>query len=265
MPFGTDDGDIPGRVSKPLLLLVGQVVLFVDDDDAGTGEFRPHRRAGADDDRGKPLARRPPGRAPLCFRQTGVGGGYGHREALLETRDGLRREPDLRYQAQGLFAPLDRGLDDAQIDLGLAAPGHALEQEHLESVETGRDLLDGIGLAAVSTGAAEGGWGAWTARGVSGAGGDGAHPPQRAGEGLGHDLPERVMVVVVAQIRSPSWGVWMTGAWSRTSMARRSFSGAIGLSSETSIRKPMRAPALNGTHTRCPGTSRSLGQSAGGR
>ena len=33
---------------------------------------------------------------------------------------------------------LDHGLDDAQIDLGLAAPGHALEQEHLESVETGR-------------------------------------------------------------------------------------------------------------------------------
>ena len=147
MPFGTDDGDIPGRVAKPLLLLVGQIVLFVNDDDAGTVELRPHRRAGADDDRGEPFARRPPRRAPLCFRQTGVGGGDGHREALLEARDGLRREPDLRDQAQGLFAPLDHGLDDAQIDLGLAAPGHALEQEHLESVKTGRDLLDGIGLA----------------------------------------------------------------------------------------------------------------------
>jgi hypothetical protein len=88
-----------------------------------------------------------PSRAVVLQTDTGVGGGDGYREAFLEAGDGLRCEPVLRDQAQGLFSSLDRGLDDAQIDLGLATPDHALEQEHLESVETYSDRLNGIGLA----------------------------------------------------------------------------------------------------------------------
>jgi hypothetical protein len=136
-----------------------------------------------------------------------VGGGDGHREAPLKARDGLRCEPDLRDQAQGLFAPLDHGLDDAQIDLGLAASGHALEQEHLETFETGRDLLNGIRLAGGEH-RRGGGWTGGHGRpgGVSDAGGDGAHPPKRAGEGLGHDLPERMMIIVAGPGEKPELG-----------------------------------------------------------
>ncbi len=75
------------------------------------------------------------------------------------------------------------------------------------SVEAGRDLLNGIGLARGQH-RRGGGRGVWRGRpgGVSGAGSDGAHPPERAGEGLGHDLSERMMVIVAGPGEKPELG-----------------------------------------------------------
>ena len=51
------------------------------------------------------------------------------REACREARDELRRQRDFRHQHQRLFAARDDVGDRAQVDLGLAAAGHAMQHE----------------------------------------------------------------------------------------------------------------------------------------
>ena len=120
---------VPRRVAEALLLLVGEVVLLVHDDDARPGQGHEHRRARAHDHRHLARARLQPRAQPLGLGQAGVQHGHRHRQAAPEAVHGLRREGDLGDEHQGLPPGLDHALDDPQVDLGLAATGHPLEQE----------------------------------------------------------------------------------------------------------------------------------------
>ena len=60
------------------------------------------------------------------------GGGMQRRggaEALFETTGRLRRECDLGHQHEGLLTAREHRFDGAQINLGLATPGDAFEQQ----------------------------------------------------------------------------------------------------------------------------------------
>ncbi len=63
-------------------------------------------------------------------------------ESCRETCDELRRERDLRHQHQRLFAACDHCRNRAQVDLGLAAAGHAVQHERREAPVGGDDGAD---------------------------------------------------------------------------------------------------------------------------
>ena len=63
-------------------------------------------------------------------------------EAAAKASDELRAEPDLRNQHERLAPGLDHLLDERQVDLGLSAPGNAVEEIHAEIAESGPDIVD---------------------------------------------------------------------------------------------------------------------------
>ena len=92
------------------------------------------RAAGADDHRDGPLGDPLPVPVPLGVAQVAVQ--HGHRaEPLAEPLDRLRREADLRHQHDRLPAEMDHLLDRLDVDLGLAAAGHAVDEDRLVPAE----------------------------------------------------------------------------------------------------------------------------------
>ena len=67
-------------------------------------------------------------------------------EALREARDQLRSERDLRHEHQRLLAAGHDRLDGAQVHLGLAAAGNAVQQERNEGTGRRSDRVDGSAL-----------------------------------------------------------------------------------------------------------------------
>ena len=70
----------------------------------------------------------------------------GRRKTSGDTRLELRGQVDFRYQQQDLTALVQRIGDQAQVDLGLAAAGHAEQQERLEAGAGGPDRVERRGL-----------------------------------------------------------------------------------------------------------------------
>ena len=131
--------DRPRVVAWIGLLLVGRVVLLVDADQADPLHRREDRRARADHHprlaAGDPLALV----APLGLAQAGVQDRDRVAEARAETTDRLRRERDLGDEHDRPEAALEGRCRRLEIDLGLAAPGRAVEQEvSAPLVERGR-------------------------------------------------------------------------------------------------------------------------------
>ena len=118
-------------------------MLLVDADDAEPRQRREHRRARADDDRrlagDDPLALV----APLGVGQRRVEDGDAVAEALAEAAERLRREGDLRDEDDRAEPTLERRGAGPEVDLGLAAPGRAGEQEVAAvAVERAHDALE---------------------------------------------------------------------------------------------------------------------------
>src|SRR5690606_13119508 len=97
-------GEIARRIAEPLLLLERCVVLLVDDDQPEVQALRKDRRPRADDDACCAAARPPPCIESRRFRKGGMHYRQLRAEALLESRDQLRRQTDLRHQQQRLAA-----------------------------------------------------------------------------------------------------------------------------------------------------------------
>ena len=128
-----------GVVPRVGLVLVRGVVLLVDDDDAEIGDRGEHRGPRADDHAGLPG-----GDAAV------LGAAPAPAEAAVQHRDrcaepgrepggDLRRERDLGDEHDRPPPELERVLDEAQVDLGLARPRDAVD-EHVAA--TGLQELD---------------------------------------------------------------------------------------------------------------------------
>ncbi len=124
-----DDREITGVVAHAFVLLVRVVVLLVDDDQAELAERREQGGARADRHRRLPGPDPPPLREALGPGEAGVQDRDVVAEARAEAADELRREPDLGDEHQHLAPLADRVLRRAEVDLGLAGAGDAVEQE----------------------------------------------------------------------------------------------------------------------------------------
>jgi hypothetical protein len=132
------DRHVARRVAQAFLLLEGGIVLFVDHDQAQPRQRHEDREAGAEHDVGTPglgieEAARPCRIGHAAVGAHDVGAGKARGDAAFE----LRREGDFRHQHQRLAAAGQYFGDGAQIDLGLAAAGHAMQQEGLELARRG--------------------------------------------------------------------------------------------------------------------------------
>ncbi len=125
-------------------------MLLVHDDQPRPRERRKDRRARADHHRGLAAAGRPPRAQPLRIAERRMQ----HREWRVEARrepcHQLRRERDLRHQHQRLFAACHDLGDRTQVHLGLAAAGHAVQQERRVPAGRRADRRDRVAAALAS-------------------------------------------------------------------------------------------------------------------
>ena len=127
--LGPADRDRPGVVARVPLVLVGRVVLLVDDDQADVGERREHRRSRAHADARLPGPQPEPLVVPLALAEPGMEHRDDVAEPRLEAPDGLGRERDLGDEHDRAAPGGERLLDRPQVHLGLARAGDAVEQE----------------------------------------------------------------------------------------------------------------------------------------
>ena len=107
-------------------------MLLVDDDQADVLERREHRRARADDDVDVAAADALPLVVALAVGEAAVLDGDALAERLAEQRGGGRRQRDLRHEHQHAAAGVADAGREAEVDLGLAAAGDAVQQRDAE-------------------------------------------------------------------------------------------------------------------------------------
>ena len=134
--LGPQHRQVASGVAQPVLLLERGIVLLVHDDQAQLGQRREHREARADHDPRPPASaarqrrRRSPSARLLCSAASGTSGKRARKRPIE-----LRREVDLRHQQQRLSPARQHLGDHREVDLGLAAAGHAAQQEGCETAE----------------------------------------------------------------------------------------------------------------------------------
>ena len=126
--LGALGGDVARVVAGVALVLVGGVVLLVDDDQAEVLDRREHGRARTDADPRLARAQAPPLVVALGRAQPRVQHRDGVAEALDEAPHDLRGQRDLRDEHDRAAPLLERDRGGAQVDLGLAGAGHAVQQ-----------------------------------------------------------------------------------------------------------------------------------------
>jgi len=120
---------VAGVVAGRLLLFVGGVVLLVDHDQTEVFERREECRPGTDDDLCSAFANSTPLPPTITFGEGGVEDRGLRTESPLDRARSGGRETDLRYQHETTTATRQNLFEAPQIDLGLARPGDALEEE----------------------------------------------------------------------------------------------------------------------------------------
>jgi len=123
--------DRAGVVARVPLVLVGAVVLLVDHDQPDVAQRREHRRARPHADAGLAAAQAQPLLLAFALAKARMEHGDDVAEAGLEAAHRLWRQPDLGHEDD---RPAPRGqsrLNRPQVHLGLARPGHTVEQEAL--------------------------------------------------------------------------------------------------------------------------------------
>ena len=118
-------------VARVALVLVGRVVLLVDDDEADVAHGREDRRARPDAHARLPRAQPRPLVVALAGGELGVKDGDGVAEARHEARHDLRRQRDLGHEHDHPAAVGEHRRGRLQVDLGLARAGDAVQQQPL--------------------------------------------------------------------------------------------------------------------------------------
>ena len=130
--LGPENRDITSVIARRFFLLVGALVLFVDDDDTQLVQWREYRAAGPNHDpRGARMNSTPLIEA-LALGKMAVK--HRHfpleiRKARLKSFDRLWRKGDLRYQDERRATKIHRVPDGLKIDLGLPAAGYPEQQQ----------------------------------------------------------------------------------------------------------------------------------------
>ena len=131
--MGAHHRHVTGMIMRAVVLLVGLVVLLIDDDQAQIGIGQEQGGARADHDR------RLAGRYRGPVARAGARGQFGmpfqrtHAEALREAIEELSSQRDLRHQDQRLLAAADDFGDRLEIDFGLARASDAVEQGYVKA------------------------------------------------------------------------------------------------------------------------------------
>ena len=128
---------VAGVIMRAVILLVGLVVLFIDDDEPEIGIGHEQRRARADHDRRLAFGDRRPVARAGARRQFGMPFQRAHAKALREAVEELAGQRDLRHQDQRLLAAADGLRNRLEIDLGLARAGDAVEQRDMKAAAGG--------------------------------------------------------------------------------------------------------------------------------
>ncbi len=139
------DRDRAGVVAGIRVLLVGGVVLLVDDDQAEAAHGSEHRRAGTDDD--ARLAARDSLAlvSPLGLAEARVEDRHPVAEPCPRTADGLGRERDLGHEQDRAEPPLESRRAGLEVHLGLPRARRPEEQERTAraGVERRHDPIGG--------------------------------------------------------------------------------------------------------------------------
>ena len=120
-------------VAHAVLLLVGGVVLLIDDDQTEVCVRQKQRRARADHDADFVRRHRQPGARAQPRRELRMPLRRPGAEAGGEAIEELRRQRDLGHQHERLLAPADALGHRLEIHLGLARAGDAIEQGDAEA------------------------------------------------------------------------------------------------------------------------------------
>ena len=142
---------VAGVIMRAFVLLVGLVVLLIDDDQPETGIGQKQRRARAHHDGRFARRDRGPIALPGARGQFGMPFQWPHAETLREAVEELAGERDLRHQDQRLLAAADHLGNRLEIDLGLARSGDAVEQRDVEAA-VGRQRAHGVDGGALLAG-----------------------------------------------------------------------------------------------------------------
>ena len=141
------ESGVDGVVARGRLLFVRRLLLLVDDDKPRMFERREERGPRADDDIGHAVEDASPFVEPLARAQRRVK----ERDAIAETRDEARHdlggEGDLRHKHDDAEPASQRFRRGAQVDLGLPARGHTVEQERVAATEPRDDRVESGSLA----------------------------------------------------------------------------------------------------------------------
>ena len=115
---------------RAVLLLVGRIVLLIDDDQSEIGIGQKQRRARADHDRHLIVGDRRPGARSQARRYLRMPFRRPRAEALGKAVERLRRERDFRHQDQRLPFLADVLGHRFEIDFRFPRTGDAVEQRH---------------------------------------------------------------------------------------------------------------------------------------
>jgi hypothetical protein len=146
---GAPLGHAAGVVARVALLLVRGIVLLVDDDQPEVGQRREHRGPRPDADARLAAAQPQPLVVALARAQLGVQDRDLLAEPLPEPAGGLRGERDLRDQHDRRAPPVQGRRNGAQVDLGLAAAGDAVQEQPAVAVRRPHEpahLAERLGL-----------------------------------------------------------------------------------------------------------------------
>ena len=148
---------VAGVIMRAILLLVGRVMLLIDDDQAQIGIGQEQRRARADHHRHFVRRHRRPGARARARRQLRMPFRRPSAEARGETVERLRGERDLRHQDQRLALAPDVLRHRLEINFGFSGAGDAVEQRHRIAalVDSGAQRVGGGKLTEREFGFAE--------------------------------------------------------------------------------------------------------------
>ena len=147
------NGDVPSLIPRRLVLFVGRIMFFIDDDEAELAirNRGKNRRSGSKDDIGLSISNPAPLAMPLRGREAGM---KDRRRGTWESREHaggrLGREGDLRNENEHGPTGVEGLSGEAKVDLGLSAPRHAEEEVARKSSAEGfSDRFDRGGLCGI--------------------------------------------------------------------------------------------------------------------